>query len=244
MSRVLRTGENKITNTYANHNGWSKGVDVVKKLENGLSTIDDITAHTDGTVIKVVDYMTGTNGKLDRESMGYGNYVMILHKNKYRNKYMVTLYAHLAKVDSKIKEGVTVVKGQVLGVIGNTGGSSGAHLHHELRLFDTEPVYTALHNTALFEWIDPTPYLDTDLPTDPLYRVQTGSFLVKDNAVRQAKKLIADGFPAIIKKHGLNHRVQVGAYTVKSNAINMENRLKAKGYKTYITTESGIDIPF
>ena len=166
MSRVLRTGENKITNGYAGHTGWSKGVDVVKKLENGTYTIDDVTAHSDGTVIKVVDYMTGTNGKLDRESMGYGCYVMVLHNNKYRNKYVVTLYAHLAKVDGKIKEGATVTQGQVLGVIGNTGRSFGAHLHHEVRLFDTEPVYTALHNTALFEWIDPTPYLDTDLPTD------------------------------------------------------------------------------
>ena len=240
MSRVLYSGDNQITNSYANHKGWSRGVDVVKYK----SQIDYIVAHTEGKVIKVVDYMVGTNGKLDRESMGYGCYVMILHKNKYQNKHVVTLYAHLANVDSKIKEGVTVEKGQVLGLCGNTGNSFGAHLHFELRLVSEEPNSSNLHDTSKFEWIDPTPYLDVDLPVDPLYRVQTGSYLIKSNAVRQANKLIADGFPAIIKKHGLNHRVQVGAYSVKSNAINMENRLKAKGYNTYITTESGIDIPF
>ena len=238
MSRVLHTGDNQITNSYANHTGWSKGVDVVKYK----SQIDNIIAHTGGKVIKVVNYITGH--EMDREAMGYGNYVMIQHNDKYQGKIVVTLYAHLNNVNSNITEGAIVNKGQILGLMGNTGNSYGAHLHFEVRLYDSEP--NNLHNTQLFKWIDPTPYLDVDLPKDEpvYYRVQVGSYLIKSNAVRQANKLIADGFPAIIKKHGLNHRVQVGAYTVKSNAINMENRLKAKGYNTYITTESGIDIPF
>jgi hypothetical protein len=168
MSRVLRIGPYKITVTYEKHTGWSKGVDLVRRLDNGTYTIDDVTAHSDGKVIKVVDYMTGTNGKLDREAMGYGNYVMILHNAKYNDKYVVTLYAHLAKVDPNIREGVYIGKGQRLGVIGNTGNSSGAHLHLEVRLYGTMPVYTALHNKALFEWINPEPYLDADLPGDVL----------------------------------------------------------------------------
>lgn len=166
MSRVLKRLENVITNDYAHHNGWSKGTDVVGKLENGMTTIDDVIAHTEGKVIKVVNYMTGTNKENDRDGMGYGNYVMILHNAKYNNKYVITLYAHLAKVNTNIREGVYVKRGQRLGVIGNTGNSSGAHLHLELRLYGTMPVYTALHNKALFEWINPEPYLDTDLPSD------------------------------------------------------------------------------
>ena len=168
MSRVLIRLEVLITNDYAHHNGWSKGTDVVGKLENGKTTIDDVIAHTEGKVIKVVNYMTGTNKENDRDGMGYGNYVMILHNAKYNNKYVVTLYAHLAKVDTNIYEGVYVKRGQRLGVVGNTGNSSGAHLHLEVRLYGTMPVYTALHNKALFEWINPEPYLDTDLPGDVL----------------------------------------------------------------------------
>lgn len=166
MSRVLKRLEIVITNDYAHHNGWSKGTDVVGKLADGMTTIDDIIAHTDGKVIKVVNYMTGTNKENDRDGMGYGNYVMILHNAKYNNRYVVTLYAHLAKVDSNILEGVYVKRGQRLGVMGNTGNSNGAHLHFEIRLYDSSPVYTALHNKALFEWINPEQYLNADLPSD------------------------------------------------------------------------------
>lgn len=166
MSRVLIRLEVLITNDYAHHNGWSKGTDVVGKLENGKTTIDDVIAHTEGKVIKVVNYMTGTNKENDRDGMGYGCYVMILHNAKYNNKYVVTLYAHLAKVDPNIREGVYVKRGQRLGVMGNTGNSNGAHLHFEIRLYDCSPVYTALHNKALFTWIDPYKYLEKDLPNN------------------------------------------------------------------------------
>lgn len=161
MSRVLKTGTNQITNPYSNHTGWSKGVDIVKKYNQ----CDWITAHTDGKVIKVVDYLDGTNKIADKEGMGYGNYVMILHNEKYQGKYVVTLYAHLANVDSKIKEGVTVTRGQTLGFMGNTGNSSGAHLHFEIRLYSALP-QGYLHDVNKYIWIDPTPYIDTDLPHD------------------------------------------------------------------------------
>ena len=223
MSRVIRTGEHKITNGYAAHTGWSKGVDIVKKLSNGTYTIDDVIAHSDGTVIKVVDYMTGTNGKLDREAMGYGNYVMILHNNKYQNKYVVTLYAHLAKVDSKIKEGVIVAKGQVLGVIGNTGNSFGAHLHHEIRLFDNKPVYTALHNTELFGWIDPTPYLDTDLPTDKKTLTVTSykDYLPAENKYYRVRKAFNDS------------KSSKGSFRKFSGAFTTWKSYSAYGYHIY-----------
>lgn len=45
---------------------------------------------------------------------------------------MSTLYAHLSKLG--VKKGSTVEAGQYLGVSGNTGWSSGPHLHLELRL--------------------------------------------------------------------------------------------------------------
>ena len=59
MSRVLKRLEVLITNDYAHHNGWSKGTDVVGKLENGKTTIDDVIAHTEGKVIKVVKEIAG-----------------------------------------------------------------------------------------------------------------------------------------------------------------------------------------
>lgn len=60
-------------------------------------------------------------------SSSYGNYVVVNHNNGY-----YTLYAHMKSIDSKIKVGQTVSRGQVLGYIGSTGMSTGPHLHFEL----------------------------------------------------------------------------------------------------------------
>ena len=55
----------------------------------------------------------------------YGNYVVISH-----GKGNTTLYAHLSS--RSVKEGDTVTQGQVIGVTGSTGISSGPHLHYEI----------------------------------------------------------------------------------------------------------------
>lgn len=159
-SRILKTGENQITQSYRQHydkvhsgNGWAIGVDVVKKPNQ----CDSIIAHTDGTVIKVMDKMTGTNSIHDPEGMGYGNYVMIQHNDNY-----VTLYAHLASVS--VKQGQKVSKGSVIGFMGNTGFSYGAHLHFEVRKYNISNPMVALHDNTKFEWIDSEKYINADLP--------------------------------------------------------------------------------
>ena len=56
---------------------------------------------------------------------GYGNYVVIDHGGG-----LTTLYAHMSVV--KVSPGDTVSQGTVLGVTGNTGASTGPHLHYEV----------------------------------------------------------------------------------------------------------------
>ena len=56
---------------------------------------------------------------------GYGNTVEIAHPKGVR-----TLYAHLSK--SLVGSGETVRKGQSIGIVGNTGLSTGTHLHYEI----------------------------------------------------------------------------------------------------------------
>lgn len=57
---------------------------------------------------------------------GYGNYVVIDHGGG-----LTTLYAHMSVV--KVSPGDTVSQGTVIGVTGNTGASTGPHLHYEVR---------------------------------------------------------------------------------------------------------------
>lgn len=58
---------------------------------------------------------------------GYGNTVLIDHGNGYK-----TLYAHLSQVSTVCS--ARVEKGKIIGLSGNTGNSSGPHLHFEVRV--------------------------------------------------------------------------------------------------------------
>jgi murein DD-endopeptidase MepM/ murein hydrolase activator NlpD len=60
---------------------------------------------------------------------GYGNLIEIDHGNG-----LTTRYGHLSKLEVKI--GDTIQRGQLIGLIGSTGRSTGPHLHYELRLDD------------------------------------------------------------------------------------------------------------
>jgi murein DD-endopeptidase MepM/ murein hydrolase activator NlpD len=57
----------------------------------------------------------------------YGNYIRIRHANGYK-----TSYAHMSRFGADITEGTLVRQGQIIGYIGNTGLSSGPHLHFEV----------------------------------------------------------------------------------------------------------------
>ena len=57
----------------------------------------------------------------------FGNYIIIKHKHG-----TYTRYAHLDSV--RVKKGQTVEQGEVIGTIGNTGMSTGPHLHYEVHI--------------------------------------------------------------------------------------------------------------
>lgn len=81
---------------------------------------DKIYATADGVVKKAF-----RNG-------GYGNYVLIDHKNGY-----TTSFSHMKKY--LVKKGEKVERGQLIGYVGNSGRSTGPHLHYEVCL-DKKPI--------------------------------------------------------------------------------------------------------
>jgi murein DD-endopeptidase MepM/ murein hydrolase activator NlpD len=60
----------------------------------------------------------------------FGNYVVVEHKDGHS-----TAYAHLESIN--VRKGNYVTKGQLLGYTGNTGRSTGPHLHYEVRINGT-----------------------------------------------------------------------------------------------------------
>lgn len=82
----------------------------------------DFSAST-GTEI----YATG-NGKVvhvEKSRRGYGFHIVVDHGYGFK-----TLYGHMSKFN--VRRGEQVKRGQIIGYVGNTGGSTGPHLHYEV----------------------------------------------------------------------------------------------------------------
>lgn len=123
----------------------------VENLKNAYSFINPITGivsskfgSRESEYQKVTGYHTGVDvaaeeGTIIKASMegivelvssegDYGNHINI------RSNNVNTLYAHCSKIF--VKEGQIVGQGQEIGAVGNTGNSTGPHLHFEIRIDD------------------------------------------------------------------------------------------------------------
>lgn len=119
-----------------------------------------------GTAIK-----STTGGKVVHASPlgGYGNMVRI------KNGIYTYTYAHLSRILSSL--GQSVKKGDVIGALGNTGDSTGPHLHYEVRKNGT-PVKPGAYkdggivNTKQLAWIADGGWAESIISHDPAKKVR------------------------------------------------------------------------
>jgi len=86
-------------------------------------------AYNQGTPILAADdgvVVAATTSLLNGQMVGYGNYVIIAHRNNF-----FSLYGHM--LGFQVKAGDTVRQGQLIGYEGSTGNSTGPHVHFEYR---------------------------------------------------------------------------------------------------------------
>ena len=94
------------------------------RMHTGVDWADDI-----GTPV----FAAGNGTVIDADwKGGYGRHIEIQHLNGY-----VTTYSHLSGYAHGIEGGVKVRQGQIIGYIGNTGLSTGPHLHYEVKINGT-----------------------------------------------------------------------------------------------------------
>lgn len=119
------------------HYRWHYGTD----LE--LNTGDTVRAAFDG-IVRIAKYNRG----------GYGYYVMLRHNNG-----LETLYGHLSKF--LVSVGQVVQAGEVIGLGGSTGRSTGPHLHFEVRYqgnpIDPVTLYDFDNNLLLYDTLQVSP---------------------------------------------------------------------------------------
>jgi murein DD-endopeptidase MepM/ murein hydrolase activator NlpD len=111
-------------------------------FHTGLDVLGPPDAPVHASADGVVALATATQDGIGR-LVGYGNYVVIAHPDGF-----FTLYGHLQSV--AVKEGQVVHQGQIIGIEGSTGLSTGPHVHFEIRRGG--------------QFLDPAPYLAGQIP--------------------------------------------------------------------------------
>jgi murein DD-endopeptidase MepM/ murein hydrolase activator NlpD len=106
VSMYYGQNENPFTGQWYIH----KGVDI-----STYRTGDPVVSSADGTVVAL-----GFDNSL-------GNYIIVQHSHGF-----ITRYAHLMAF--RVQKGQKVQQGQVIGLVGNTGMTTGPHLHYEVHL--------------------------------------------------------------------------------------------------------------
>ena len=108
------------------------------------------------------------------EGAGYGKYVVIRHNNG-----LETVYGHMSKW--LVEENQNVRAGQPIGLGGNTGRSTGSHLHFETRLCGL-----AINPTTFFDFVNQDVVADSYLFRKANFRRETASMRTSSRNVSQA----------------------------------------------------------
>jgi len=111
MTNIPLTGAFRVTCEYKRKGNWAAG------WHTGIDMVGDekIYSSCDGKVVR-----TGYD-------KSYGNFIVV--KNSYDGKYH--WFCHLSKI--KVSVGQSVLRTNVIGIMGSTGNSTGKHLHFEIR---------------------------------------------------------------------------------------------------------------
>ncbi len=113
-----------VSDEFGSHDLWRRlmglgphtGIDIANEWGNEG---DPVTPFMKGRVIKVID---------DTDSSGYGKYVVVDHGHN-----VTSIYAHLSSITAA--EDDDVEPGDVIGLEGTSGTSTGVHLHFEIRVY-------------------------------------------------------------------------------------------------------------
>ncbi len=107
---------------------------------------------------------------------GFGNHIRIQHKG------FETSYSHLSEIPAEIRPGVDVTQGQIIALSGNTGLSTGPHLHFEFYLSGVA--------------VDPMPHMGTEVQASAGTLASSGGSTISPVAATGVSPAEAAAFPA------------------------------------------------
>ena len=175
---AMPTNQTKITSNFGPR--W-------RRMHNGI----DIKVYIGDTIRAAFD---GKIRMVKYERRGYGKYVVIRHENG-----LETVYGHLSK--QLVKEDEYVKAGEPIGLGGNTGRSTGSHLH-----FETRVLGQAINPAFLFDFEKQDIVADSYMFYKKGVRKGSSSSILMadsgDGSIKYHKVRKGDTLSAIAKKNG------------------------------------------
>jgi murein DD-endopeptidase MepM/ murein hydrolase activator NlpD len=172
-----------------------------RKMHSGL----DIKVSIGDTIMAAFD---GKVRIVKTERRGYGKYIVIRHYNG-----LETVYGHLS--EQLVKENQEVRAGEVIGLGGNTGRSTGSHLHFETRFLGI-----ALDPALMFN------FPEQDIVADSYVFVRNGAnrggmkdSMAGDNTIRYYKVKQGDSLSEIAVKQGISVDILCKLNGINTKAI-------------------------
>ena len=178
---VMPTSSTKITDIFGYRPRRRR---VHQGLDIKVYTGDTIYAAFDGKV-RITSY----------QRRGYGHYIVIRHNNGIE-----TLYAHLSKKLVKVNQNVKA--GDPIGLGGNTGRSSGAHLH-----FETILMGKSLDPALMFDFKNQTVTGESYIYRKPGSKyIENGKVKIAGPEPKYHKVKSGETIAKIAKKYGVSQR--------------------------------------
>ena len=191
---VMPTSSTKITDIFGyrpRRRRVHQGLDI--KVQTG----DTIYAAFDGK-IRITSY----------QRRGYGHYVVVRHNNGIE-----TLYAHLSKKLVKVNQNVRA--GDPIGLGGNTGRSSGSHLH-----FETILMGKSIDPALLFDFKNQTVTGEHYMYRKPGSKyIENGKVKIAGPEKKYHKVKSGDTIEKIARKYGVSQKRIFELNGLKSNSI-------------------------
>ena len=149
--------------------------------------------------VRVVAYQAG----------GYGQVIVIRHNNG-----LETVYGHLSRQFAKV--GQYVKAGEVIGLGGNTGHSTGPHLHFETRFLGI-----AINPAEIIDFQNKVTHMDTYIFYADAGKRKRGEELAKMEGIAYHKVQLGDTLYSIAEKYGTTVDVLRHLNKVRNGIIKM-----------------------
>jgi len=201
---LLSSGFGERIDPFTSQPSFHPGVDISSELGT------PVVAAAKGKVTKI---------NLNTDKSGYGNYIEVSHPNK-----ISTLYGHLSEI--LVKENQVLQKGEIIGLVGDTGRSTGPHLHFEVQVDGKAVDPMAIISPIAMK---PNPVALSSINSEMKTKCAPLLAIVKDESALKYKECLAN--------KGKNIKESLLALQKDNPVMSKQDRIKLQDDCTFVDSE-------